>query len=329
MIGPGLKVQDFIGNHLGEVIDDPELAEYFKSVFDLDHNEPKRTTLTREVNGVEKTFVLTGQKVNNAEEAVIIGVDITDITIMENNMMFMERLSSVGEMVASILHEINNPLTVISSQSLMIEKKITKSGIDKESEEDFYKHISRIKETCDRITQIIKGIKNFVHKDEHQEGQVKAVSINQVIEESLMMLNPRLRSSFVEMIYEKVEDFSVKGNGIQLSQIIVNLISNAIHAIEKTDDRWIKLEVHDKSETELEIHIIDAGKGIDVRIQEKIFQSFFTTKKSGEGTGLGLSLSRKMIEGFGGRLDLKTDSPHTCFVITLQKARSEALSRVS
>lgn len=115
------------------------------------------------------------------------------------------------------------------------------------------------------------------------------------------------------------EDFAI-GNFIQLSQIIVNLVNNSIHAISEQKEKWVHLTVKDLNHDECEIHVMDSGRGIPFEVQEKIFDSFFTTKKSGEGTGIGLSLSRRMIEEMGGSLSLNTKSPFTCFVIRLKRA---------
>lgn len=104
--------------------------------------------------------------------------------------------------------------------------------------------------------------------------------------------------------------------GVQISQVLLNLLNNAFDAIELLPEKWIKLDAM-KMEDTIVIHVTDSGHGIPEEEREKIFQPFYTTKPIGKGTGLGLSLSRKIVQDHKGTLTLDTNSAHTRFVIKI------------
>ncbi len=103
-----------------------------------------------------------------------------------------------------------------------------------------------------------------------------------------------------------------------MSQILLNLISNAGDATQSVGEKWIRIEVVDKSDR-VDITVIDSGSGIAPEIRERSLKPFFKTKAVGHGTGLGLSISKGIAEAHGGRLWLDTKSPHTRFVLSLPK----------
>jgi C4-dicarboxylate-specific signal transduction histidine kinase len=104
----------------------------------------------------------------------------------------------------------------------------------------------------------------------------------------------------------------------EVSQVILNLLSNAIDAVTEVQDPWIRLHVKDQAEA-IEILVEDNGPGIPAEIVDKIMLPFFTTKEVGKGTGLGLTISRTIAESHHGSLHLATEMPHTTFVLTLPK----------
>jgi C4-dicarboxylate-specific signal transduction histidine kinase len=103
---------------------------------------------------------------------------------------------------------------------------------------------------------------------------------------------------------------------VEISQVLLNLLTNAFHAVADRKGAWVKIEL-DKKPQKLHLRVVDAGTGIPLSIREKIFQPFFTTKDIGQGTGLGLSISKKILETHNGRLFLDTSCPNTTMVIEL------------
>jgi signal transduction histidine kinase len=103
---------------------------------------------------------------------------------------------------------------------------------------------------------------------------------------------------------------------VQIAQVLLNLIRNSCDAIERGAEKWIRIAVTRLPDS-IEISVSDSGRGIPENVREKIFQPFFTTKEVGRGTGLGLSVSKGIVEAHGGTITLDTKSTHTRFVVTL------------
>ncbi len=101
---------------------------------------------------------------------------------------------------------------------------------------------------------------------------------------------------------------------VQISQVLVNLLSNSFDAIEKCSEKWVKLEVQTESGW-INFRIKDSGRGIPEHLMQKIMLPFFTTKEIGKGTGLGLSISKGIMESHGGKLELDPSQPNTCFIL--------------
>jgi signal transduction histidine kinase len=105
----------------------------------------------------------------------------------------------------------------------------------------------------------------------------------------------------------------------EISQVLLNLLNNAVDAVQPLAEKWVELQVRSAGK-DVEISVMDSGKGIPEKIRDKVGQPFFTTKVVGHGTGLGLSISRGIVEAHGGHLNLDTQCEHTRFVVTLPKA---------
>lgn len=117
------------------------------------------------------------------------------------------------------------------------------------------------------------------------------------------------------------EELFVTGYAAQLSQVILNLLSNTFDAIQTFDSRWVRVDVK-FDVLKIYIYVVDSGKGIAADLSSKIFDPFFTTKAVGEGTGLGLSISKGIVENHGGVVYLNSDLDHTMFVVELPRTDS-------
>lgn len=220
------------------------------------------------------------------------------------------KLTSLGEMASGIAHEINNPLTII----LATAKKIKKHG--KDDGILCSDGLDKIITTTDRISKIIKGLHSF-SRDSFNDPEVPA-SVNKIIYNALDLCQEKLKSNSIFLNVNIPEDCYINCKEIQISQVIMNLISNSIDAINEDDDKWIRIEVVAVGEN-VNIIVTDSGKKIPDHIATRIMQPFFTTKEPGKGTGLGLSISKGIIESHKGRFYLDRTAKHTTFVIELKR----------
>ncbi|MGE3683206.1 MAG: chemotaxis protein CheB [Bdellovibrionales bacterium] len=238
----------------------------------------------------------------------------------QEEMARFSKLATMGELAAGISHEINTPLNVISGRAQLIEKLAARERLDQES----------LKKTSAEITRMVKNISAVVQGLKSLSGMesddVNPVDLVTLIRETLQICDFKLQRFGVEaMVKVPPQLIRVKCNGVQVMQILINLINNAVDAISELSQRWIRIELEDLG-SKVEINVVDSGRGIDSALAEKIMTPFFTTKKNKRGTGLGLSLSRTIARKHGGDLMLVHNSPNTCFQLHLPKTCDSAMN---
>ncbi|RZB34270.1 MAG: two-component system [Desulfobacteraceae bacterium Eth-SRB1] len=225
-----------------------------------------------------------------------------------------DRLAAIGKLASGIAHEINNPLAVISEKAGWIGDLLTEEDVKNspnyseliKSTEDIKKHVKRGK-------KVISRLMGFARKEEVVYGNV---DINSVLDETHDFLNKKAIYQNIAIMKEFHEDLpSIVTDGAQLQQVFINIVNNAIDAINK--DGVIRLITKGRDGGVL-IAIADTGPGMPEEVQEKIFNPFFTTKPVGKGTGLGLSTSYGIVEKLGGHLTVESEvGKGTTFYITL------------
>jgi signal transduction histidine kinase/CheY-like chemotaxis protein len=203
-----------------------------------------------------------------------------------------EKLSAVGEFVAGVAHELNNPLAAVMGFSEMLK--------DADVREDHRRHLDLIFKSATRCRKIVQSLLSFARR--HQPER-KPVAVNKLIEEVLEIVAYQLRTSNVEVVCRFAPNLPlVLADGHQIQQVILNLVNNARQAIEANQDSGrITISTEIQSST-IRIAIQDDGPGIPAENLSRIFDPFFTTKEVGQGTGLGLSLCYGLIKEHGGSI---------------------------
>jgi Na+/proline symporter/signal transduction histidine kinase len=226
----------------------------------------------------------------------------------------ISKMSALGEMAGGIAHELNNPLTIISSSNQVIRKLVEKGTIDKDL---FLKYCNYIDKTITRISKIIIGLKT-VSRDATNEDFLPT-TIGNIIDDVVSLCGEKYRAAGNELRFnlnDPIFQTEISCRRVQISQVILNLLSNSYDAIEFLPERWIQIDCAIKDER-LVLRFIDSGSGIPKDIQEKIFLPFYTTKEVGKGTGLGLSISNSIINNHNGNFYIDNDCLNTCFVMIL------------
>lgn len=223
------------------------------------------------------------------------------------------KLSLLGEMAGGIAHEINNPLAIIKGKARMLNLKVDNGVMPYELKDVLIKNIQDIDLTIDRISTIVKGLRSFSRDSEGDPFQ--KVSLVNILSSIENLIAERIKSKGIEFeITNGKCDIVLNCNKVQIEQVILNLLSNAIYAIENLDDRWIKIIVELEKEF-VKIRIVDSGNGISKEISDKMMQPFFTTKPVGQGTGLGLSICKGIIDKHNSKFDYELYEGHTSFII--------------
>ena len=257
-------------------------------------------------------------------------------------MVHSEKMKSLGELVAGIMHEINNPINFIygnmthlsnySNDLIQIIEEYTKYDVSLTPEEkedidklkqdidyEFLKSdlpdlIKSCKEGADRAKNIIQDLKSFSRME---EVAITDVDIPHEIDTTLNILHNKIKNK-AEVHKEYMENVPrIEAFGGQLNQVFMNIIDNAVGAIKDHGDIWIRINT-DKEHKNLIIEIEDNGIGMDEETTRKVFNPFFTTKPVGQGTGLGLSITYKIIKNHQGDINVESrQGMGTKFIITL------------
>lgn len=217
------------------------------------------------------------------------------------------KLASLGEMSAGVAHEINNPLAIISGIASSL-----KYSLDDPLK--FDKKIETLKSSINRISKIVNGLKRFSRIN--LEVIKTSCTIQSILNDSLTYFELKASAELVDFKIENISNSEIYCDRLEIEQVIINLINNAIDAVKDLDEKWVILQAHDEK-SELVIRVSDSGPPIKNEILNKIFEPFFTTKDVGKGTGLGLSISASIIKDHGGVLTYIKNQRNTCFEIRL------------
>lgn len=237
---------------------------------------------------------------------LIVMDDITEKVRLEEQLLQVEKLSSIGLLAAGLAHEVNTPIAGISSYTQMLLKEMPDSDARKPI-------LQKIEKQTFRAAEIINGLLNFARMN---GTEFTEIDINHLIRESLNLLEHQLRQGRIR-VEPQLDDSlpPVVGNAGKLEQVFVNLFLNAKDAMPAGGLLRIRTQ---RSDGSVEVDIADSGVGISEENIKRIFDPFYTTKRSGKGTGLGLAITYGIIQEHGGRIFVES-APHkgTCFKLRL------------
>lgn len=218
------------------------------------------------------------------------------------------RLSSLGEMAGGVAHEINNPLAIIQGMT-----KYVLTHNENKLDETSKLKLLKINSATERIAKIVKGMKIISSKNDKIEHE--STKISKIVDVSLSLFEERIKNESITFTLENVTDPMIMCNPLQVSQILINLISNALDALKNCEgDKILTLKVtEDFLHHTVEIRVINSGELLTQSILDKIFEPFFSTKALGQGTGLGLSISRTLAISNGGQISYEVYQGHICF----------------
>jgi len=228
-------------------------------------------------------------------------------TDLLRQLAYNEKMAELGKISAGVVHELNAPLSVIISASQMIMRE---EGVP----EGVLEMISRISSEAQRLSHLTKGLLNFSSHDE----TIGEVDLNLTVDFILNFLNYEAARRGVVVL--KQFDFTlptIRLDANLLKQILLNIIMNALQAMENGGGKLL-VETASAGSGNVCFIITDNGPGIPIEAIERIFDRYFTTKRPGEGTGLGLFVTKKLVENMGGEITVTNRSGGgTTFTVTL------------
>ncbi len=250
------------------------------------------------------------------DNQVIMLEDLTETQRLEEELIHSERLASVGRLAAGVAHEIGNPVTGIACLAQNLQ-------LDEDGEEDVTETAGQILGQTERISNIVRSLVNFSHSGTPEQENHQSIDIHHCIEEAINLLKLHKSGTHVTFVNEVSANTMVIGDDQRLTQVFINLLSNARDASPDNSQIWVRAESDDNH---CVIKVIDEGSGIPEEYRERLFEPFFTTKEAGEGTGLGLALVYSIVEEHYGSIQVESPAfpgtgedqgKGTCFTITL------------
>ena len=304
--------------HRGE--HDSYLANYLRT------GEKKIIGIGREVAGRRKDGTIFPMDLSVSEakvegEAIFVGIirDISErkaaerrIQDLQAELLHASRLSVMGQMASTMAHELNQPLTAVMNY-LEAARHLLES--DPQSAERVGGLMSRAVAQAERAGDVIRQLRQFVPKGETDR---RAESLNKLVEEALALALVGARHSGVRVTLDLDRNLSpVLVDGVQIQQVVLNLVRNAVEAMEAVERRELTIATRAMADDKVvEVTIVDSGPGIAPEVADRLFQPFVTTKKT--GMGLGLSICREIVEAHHGHLSLApSPSGGTAFRLTL------------
>ena len=226
--------------------------------------------------------------------AVVIVEDITEFKRLLDQTVQSEKLAEVGRLSAGIAHEINNPLAMVAYATELLKRERNLSAFQEEM-------LDKIEMEVERLKNLTGGLLSF---SSNRERLNQVVSLNDLIDEVLKLLRFELQRKSIQLVTDFGKNPVVSADPNKLKQVVINLVMNAVYALE--GEGTITLGTGADENGMVELKVSDDGPGIDPDEQDNIFAPFYTTKPEGEGTGLGLYICQNIIREHGGQITLES-----------------------
>jgi signal transduction histidine kinase len=284
----GRRLQDVLGPAAYGAVFPEEGQTGFRLLSEI----PLETAAGLKVFDIARTPLL--DNALRAYGTIIVFEDITDKIQLQQQLLTSEKLASIGLLSAGVAHEINTPLTGISSYIQMLQKKLTDTH--------YAQILEKVEAQTDRVAKIIKNLLAFARSP--AEASFQRVDLKQNLEEILSLIDYKLKNMNIRLALELAPLPPIDAQGERLQQVFINIILNALDAMPAGGELRIGLTREGDEEI---VRIADTGQGIKPELRSRIFDPFFTTKGVGKGTGLGLSISYAIVREHGGRIDVQSE----------------------
>jgi len=299
----GLNEDDICGNPMCEI------PSPWWPLFDELAHQPSGSVIEREYELGDRKIELRAQTAvipgEPEEGRAFVVEDITELRQLERHVAHKDRLSSIGTLASGVAHEVGNPLTGI----LMVAKNLVADPGAEDAEE----RLGIIVDEAQRIHGIVQSLLTFSRRDE-TPVELQAIPVSRVVRAAVELAKLEMEGCRIDL--DLTADSPAMATPDGLTQVLVNLLNNARQACPRGATVYVRTRLDDGT---VHIEVDDEGPGIPDELSNRVFEPFFTTKPDGQGTGLGLSVSRQIVERFGGSL---TYAPREVggsrFTVTLQ-----------
>ena len=248
--------------------------------------------------------------------------DVTERKRLQQRLVDADRLAAMGTLAAGVAHEINNPLTYALLGVQRIDSLLGDPALPAATIATIRERLHEIEHGITRVATITQGLRSFARPDDAPPGPV---DLKEILASALRMVENDLRHR-ANLVKNLGEVPAVTGNASRLEQVVINILLNAAQALPSEGEHTIEITLAPRDAERVTLSIRDTGRGIPEDIISKIFDPFFTTRRIGEGMGLGLAVSKTIVDGFGGSLEV-TSAPGkgTTMTIVLRAHQSQVV----
>ncbi|MCK6560213.1 HAMP domain-containing protein [candidate division KSB1 bacterium] len=245
------------------------------------------------------------------------------LKVAHQKLLQSDRLASLGQLSASVAHEINNPLSGVLNLSMLMQRILTDDGIPPNRLPDFRKYLGQVVNETSRVGRIVSDLLAFSRRSKPQSTRA---DLNAIVRSTLSLLSHKLKLNNVEVELQLAEDLPpVRCDSSQMQQVVINLVMNGAEATQTHSKGRLTIRSHSQAQARnVILEVQDDGEGIPPDHLTKIFDPFFTTKGEGKGVGLGLSVVYGIIDAHGGDIEVKSRvGEGTRFIVTLPVSEEE------
>lgn len=304
----GRDVRDFMASDQRQ-----QLASAFSAALAGQHHAAVTVMLpTKKGEPVRSVWAIApvGRAGGPIEAVVAIGQDHSRIDLLQQQIVRAERLATLGELAAGVVHELNNPLTSITVYAEYLVRKLESQG----AEQPDLEKLRRIGASAQRILRFSRDLVQYARPS---GKETEPVDLAAVVRQSVSICEHLVERGGIQLGVELDPDLPViQAVGGQLEQVLINLITNAVHAVE--NGGRVVVRARTEGDAAVRIEVADSGPGVPEPDRERIFEPFYTTKLDGKGTGLGLPIVRNIVEQHRGQISVaKADLGGASFRVTL------------
>ncbi len=286
----------------------------------LEERHAAQLALKQAADDLEKNIALRTQELQSANTQLAAKYDKLQQTenllrTTRNEMVQAGKLAMLGQMAAGITHELNQPLTAIrafaDNASTYLSRGQTVQADD---------NLRQISAASARMGNIVSQLKGFARKSPEA---VAVVEVNQAIQGAALLLESEFVRHGVQLQLDLSETFFVLGDTVRIEQVLINLLRNALDAVEHSPEKTVQVVLQADAQ-QVCIRIVDSGMGLPQEVVKHLFEPFFTTKATGHGLGLGLAISSSIVQAMNGHLDARNNLDHGAeFVVTIPRCAQE------
>ncbi len=260
-------------------------------------------------------------KARNAE----LEAALEQLKATQSQLVHSGKMASLGVLTAGVAHEINNPINFVSANASVLRRILRENppqgdsfSLDLEDYDTLQELADGFEEGSSRIIDIVAGLRVYARVD---EDVLKPYNARENIEATLKVFHHELKYN-IAVDLDVGEDLVIQANPGKLNQVLANLLSNSIDAVRQVEDRERRIQISATMEpgdggSRFVMRVGDNGPGIPGDLQARIFDPFFTSRPPGQGLGLGLSITRSIVEAHGGRISVESAPGRTVFTVSM------------